>query len=302
MTAAGALLPFASARPSAPRPKVQPQTKRIVSIFTKQLQWLNYEELAGAAIEMGFDGVELTVREKGHVLPENVERDLPRAVDCIRKVGLQAIMIVTDIAKASDPYAEKVLKTASELGIQYYRTAYMEYDFTRSIDANLKSFEAQLKELADMNRHFRIRGACQNHRGMHFSSPLWDLWLVLKEIHSEWLGSQFDILHATVEGTNTWPMILRGLAPYVNTVVVKDFYWHKDDGKWKFDYCPIGEGLVTIKSFFDLLNELNIYVPISMQCEYDLGIPNDLSQMTAVQKTHVLEQMKKDLTRLRPMI
>jgi hypothetical protein len=33
--------------------------------------------MAKAATEIGFDGVDLTVRPKGHVLPDNVEKDLP---------------------------------------------------------------------------------------------------------------------------------------------------------------------------------------------------------------------------------
>ena len=58
-----------------------------VSVFSKHLQWLDYEAMAELAAEIGFDGVDLTVRPKGHVLPERVDRDLPRAVDAVRKAG-----------------------------------------------------------------------------------------------------------------------------------------------------------------------------------------------------------------------
>jgi hypothetical protein len=37
------------------------------------------EKSAKAASEIGFNGIDLTVRQKGHVLPENVVKDLPRA-------------------------------------------------------------------------------------------------------------------------------------------------------------------------------------------------------------------------------
>ncbi len=36
-----------------------------LSIFSKQLQWLDYDEMARVAAEIGFDGVDLTVRPRG---------------------------------------------------------------------------------------------------------------------------------------------------------------------------------------------------------------------------------------------
>ena len=39
--------------------------------------------------ELGFDGIEATVRKKGHVLPERVEDDLPRLVEALQKHDLE---------------------------------------------------------------------------------------------------------------------------------------------------------------------------------------------------------------------
>jgi hypothetical protein len=50
-------------------------------VFSKCLQWLDYPGMAGITAEAGFDGVDLTVRAGGHVLPERVEEDLPKAVE-----------------------------------------------------------------------------------------------------------------------------------------------------------------------------------------------------------------------------
>ena len=302
MTTAGALLPFAAAMAESGKQQPSPKVKRLITIFSKHLHWLDAQPLAETVSRIGFDGIDLAVRAKGHVLPERVEQDLPRVVEIIRQAGLQVPMMVTDISKATDPHVEKILKTASALGIGYYRTAYLPYDFSKSIDANLKIFQAQLQELADMNRHYRIRGACQNHSGVRFSSALWDLWLVLKEIHSEWLGCQFDIRHAMVEGANTWPISLRALAPFVNTVDIKDSFWSKVDGKWKIEYCPLGEGMVDFAGFFALLNELGLYTPISMHYEYDLGLPSDPKLITSQHQEQVIKVMKKDLSYLRQLV
>ena len=49
-------------------------------MFSKHLQSLSVRDAGLAVRQLGFDGVELTTRPGGHVLPEEVGRSLPRAV------------------------------------------------------------------------------------------------------------------------------------------------------------------------------------------------------------------------------
>ena len=81
-----------------------------ISIFSKHLQWLDYNEMSKTVAELGFDGVDLTVRPQGHVLPERVEADLPKAVEAIDKAGKKVYMLTTAINNADDPVTEKILK------------------------------------------------------------------------------------------------------------------------------------------------------------------------------------------------
>ena len=60
-------------------------------MFSKHLQELDVPAAGRAIKELGFDGVELTVRPKGHIEPERVTEDLPRAVDDLR-ANLAAIV------------------------------------------------------------------------------------------------------------------------------------------------------------------------------------------------------------------
>lgn len=46
----------------------------------------------------------------------------------------------------------------------------------------------------------------------------------------EWIGVQYDIFHATVEGANSWPLGFNLLKQYIGTLAIKDFYWEKKDG------------------------------------------------------------------------
>jgi len=96
--------------------------------FSKHLQFLGYKEMAGTCAEAGLDGVDLTVRPAGHVLPENVEKDLPRAAAAIREAGLELVMMTTAITDPDDPLTRRILETAATLGIRYYRMGYYQYD------------------------------------------------------------------------------------------------------------------------------------------------------------------------------
>src|SRR5688500_9357774 len=109
-----------------------------LSIFSKNLQWLSYEEMATEAAAMGFDGIDLTVRPNGHVTPERVEEDLPKAVAAIRKKGMDVYMMTTAIKNASETYTERILKTASQLGIKNYRLGWFDYNKQQSIQQNIE--------------------------------------------------------------------------------------------------------------------------------------------------------------------
>src|SRR6478672_11193378 len=65
--------------------------------FSKHLPEMGYDELGRALKDAGFDGVDLTVRKGGHVLPERVREELPRALEAIRSHGLQVPMITTEL-------------------------------------------------------------------------------------------------------------------------------------------------------------------------------------------------------------
>jgi hypothetical protein len=96
-------------------------------IFSKHLHWLDYPAMAKTVAGVGFDGIDLTVRPEGHVLPENVEKDLPLAVVAAQKAGVEILTLTTAINDADDSLAQRVIKTASKSGIRYYRLGYFPY-------------------------------------------------------------------------------------------------------------------------------------------------------------------------------
>lgn len=273
-----------------------------INIFSKNLHWLDYASMASAAALMGFEGVDLTVRPEGHVEPERVSEDLPKAVNAVRNAGLNVHMITTAINDPSHPHTEPILKAAGALGISYYRMGWIPYDDQKSMDDNLKSFRARMTKLAALNKKYGIHGDYQNHSGLSFGSPVWDLWMILKDLDPKWIGSQYDILHATVEGANSWPLGLKLLKPYVRTMDIKDFQWMKNDGQWRAEVVPLGEGMVDYRKYLKLIKDYSISGPLSIHYEYALGGAESGAKTITMKKEDVLEAMKKDVVTLKKML
>lgn len=274
----------------------QPKEPISLHVFSKHLQFLEYDQMAEAAAEIGFDGVDLAVRPGGHVLPEHAARDLPKAVEALKKQGLQAKMMTTALTDPEDATNQKLLSTASELGIQYYRTDWLKYPQKANISDHMEKCRKQLNKLAQYNQQLGLYGSYQNHSGREYvGAPVWDIAFILSEINSPHLGNQYDIRHATVEGGNAWPLGLQYIQPHINTLVVKDFRWEKKNGKWQVHNTPIGEGMVDFTSFFKMLKEMDITAPVSVHYEYEMPEHNkSLSKQQML--TQTIEVMKKDLT------
>ncbi|MFC0772400.1 sugar phosphate isomerase/epimerase family protein [Terrimonas alba] len=269
--------------------------KAKVCIFSKQLQWLNYHDLAKAVADMGYDGIDLTVRANGHVLPEKVETDLPRAVEAAEKAGIKVLMISTDIRDADEPLTKRILKTAVAQKIHYYRTSGLNYQKDIDIPATLEAIKKKFSGLAALNKEYGLYSSYLNHSGEGFGSSIWDLWLTIKDLDPHYIGSQYDIKHSTIAGAYSWPVCFKLIHPYVQTMVIRDFRWEKNKDLWEIKPVPIGEGMVDLKKYFGLVKQYGIKGPICIMCDYELGGAENGATSLTIPGKNVLEAMKKDL-------
>lgn len=279
---------------------VPTQTKNLnVSLFSKHLQFLNYNDMSAAAVEMGFDGLDLTVRRKGHVLPENVLNDLPKAVEAMKKHGLRAQMMSTNVWNVNDNVQKAVLETASTLGFTHYRTEWLKYPEDKTIEESQTLYGKQAKDLEQLNKKLDLIGGYQNHSGMHVGAPVWDLIPILESTNGEFIGCQYDIRHAVAEGGQGWELGLKRIKPFINSIVLKDFIWGLVDGKWEPVNVPIGEGMVDFNRYFSLLKKYEINVPVSLHVEHDLGGAEKGSNKITIKEREVFSRIEKDLAFLR---
>jgi L-ribulose-5-phosphate 3-epimerase len=272
-----------------------------ICVFSKHLQFLDFQQMVEVAAAAGFDGVDLTVRPGGHVSPEQVEEQLPRAVQAVRHTGLTVPMMTTAITR-SDPLTVRILKTAVELGIGTYRLGYFDYDQQAGVAASLPGIKRQLQELAALNQRLGIHGAYQNHSGSRFGAPVWDIWEVIHDLDPAWMGCQYDLMHAVAEGGNSWILGLDLLQKHVKSLAIKDFYWGKTDNEWQEVVAPLGEGMCNWPEFFRRLKGYGFTGPISLHFEYPMPEETIKSAPLERIKEETIKIMSKDLVTLKNLM
>ena len=267
-TIAGAALAATTAGPMsslvAHDNQVDVKAEIAVCGFVKFIQSLSYDEMAETMAEMGYQGIEATIRPKGMILPEDAKAELPKLVKALDKRKLKVLVMTTNVNQPNDKVSRELLEVASDLGIQRYRTDYYRYDLNKPILPQLETFRPQAASLAKLNEQLGITGVYQNHAGArNVGSTAWDLLRLLSDINPKHLGIAFDIRHATASAGTSWPIYWDILKPHLQAIYVKDFIWNGA----KMDNVPLGEGMIS-KKFFDEVSTGKFRVPVSLHVEY----------------------------------
>lgn len=246
-----------------------PRTRPILCIFSKHLANLNYEQLGKTSRELGFDGVDLTTRAKGHVLPERAAEDLPRAVETIRSHGVQVSMITTELLSASHPTARPILAAAGRLKVPYCKPGYWRYK-NRAVETVLAEVKRDVEGLVALAREHGVEIGFHNHSGDYLGTEVWDTREIIGGLDPKWIGYYYDPAHAVVEGgLYGWQVTLNLVLPRLKMVALKDFYWEKQGGRWRVKWCPMGEGMVDWAKVFAAFAAARFTGPISLHVEYD---------------------------------
>jgi sugar phosphate isomerase/epimerase len=273
----------------------------VIAVFSKHLQWLPFSDVGPVIAESGFRAVDLTVRPDGHVLPERVEDDLPRAVETLRRSGLTVPMMTTAITDANDPTTRRVLTTAKQVGITHYRMGYWNFPANVEPLQALREMKPRVAALASLNRGIGIRGGYQNHIGTRVGASVWDLGVLLEGVQPDGLGVQYDIRHAVAEGGGSWPVSLRMIAPHIDTIAVKDMIWaQRPDSRWEARSVPLGEGMVEFPAYLRQLLSYGPLPPATMHFEY---APLEMAGGGGTERRkQTVEGMRRDLTRFQQLL
>jgi hypothetical protein len=90
------------------------------------------------------------------------------------------------------------------------------------------------------------------------------------------VGAYVDPMHMTIEGSRAgWEMGLDLVAPWLALVGVKNFRWSPAgrDGhgqrRWRWQYCPLADGIAPLPEFFAYLRRLKYDGTVSLHSGYE---------------------------------
>ena len=246
--------------------------KQEFCIFTKHLQGLEFKQIADIIASAGAAGVEAPGRPGGHVEPARIEDDLPKLMNVLQEAGLKMTILTSAITEVSDAQmTEKVLRTAKSLGVQRYRMGVCKYDLKQPIIPQLEALSPKFKELIALSREIGIQPLFQNHSGKDYvGAPIWDIFALIKDYPAKDWSMAFDIYHATVEGSKSWPLEVNLIRDYIGAAYFKDFKW----GAKGAETCPLGEGVVS-REYVAMLKKFGYSGPVSLHVEYLEGSAKD---------------------------
>jgi sugar phosphate isomerase/epimerase len=281
----GALLGPTVARASSAERRTPSVDRPLFCLFSKHLPELGWSDVGRVVKEAGFDGVDLTVRPLGHVLPEKAADDLPRAIEAIASRGVTVPMITTDLTSASAPAAKPILLAAAKHGVRYFKTGYWRYSSSPDVRAQLEATGRALAGLAALARDCGIEMGFHNHQA-YIGAALWDIAPAMDRLDPKWAGYYFDPRHAVAEGGGgAWKAATHLVTPRLKMLALKDCRWLKSPKGWEIENCPLGDGMVDWAWVGKAIRDANFNGPISVHLEYEIASGTE----------HTLAAAKRDL-------
>lgn len=244
-------------------------------LFTDNLADLGVAEACDAAKRAGFDGLDLTLRPGGHVLPEDADRGLAVAKGIADAAGVVIPMVSTAITDVDSPHAEAVFAAAAHYGARSLKLGYWEYRPFGTLVRQLDEARAKLARLVRLGRKYDVLPCVHCHSGRFVASggPL--LYLILRDFEPGEVGAYVDPMHMTIEGgRSVWEMGLDLLAPWIALVGIKNFRWlpaerdQQGQQRWRWEYCPLADGMAPLPEFMGYLGRLKYDGIVSLHSEY----------------------------------
>ncbi len=248
-----------------------------VVAFTKSFQDWAIPVVCHRFREIGLDGLDLTVRRKGHIEPENVAVELPLAVKAATEAGVAIDFVTTDIVEPS-PQAEQTLATASQLGITRFKMGYYGYKDFGTLAKQMDETRRKIEAVVKMAKKHAILPCIHIHSGKNIPSHGTELYELIRDMSPDEVGAYLDMLHMALEGgRDGWRQGVDLLQPWVAMVSVKNYDWQSGDRdqfgrlQWRNRVVPVADGISPIPEFVDVLKKIKFDGTYSLHSEYKGG-------------------------------
>ncbi len=240
--------------------------KNPLVLFLKAWKRESLQHAVNFAVENGFDGVELPIREGFWVNPDNAKTELPNAVRLLEDHGLQLSVVGTE---PTSEMMEILANLDNPPMIRKMVAVAPEEDY-------LEAERHHREELARIYPHLKsanLKLALQNHDG-NFVASARAIRVLLDDFEPGVIGACWDPAHSDLAG-EIYPHALSILWDYLFLVNLKNPEYRRMNGvecrqsRW-FRFWTSGRmGLTNWRKVLDLLKSKGYDGPINLFAEYN---------------------------------
>lgn len=265
-------------------------------IFTKFMKGLTVEEIASCTKEMGFDGVDLLVREGWQVEPKTAADKLYKIIHKLRSNGVSVPALTSDIINPKEFYVEDIYKACNQADCHLLRLGYWKYEWGKYKEVRFKML-SNLVDLENLSRKYNVKSMIQLHGGKVLHASASQAYYIIRNFNSKYLGVYIDFGNMIRrDGREDWGLGIDILRDYLCFVGIKDAGWFRKKDKktgkvsWHGEWVPLGEGMVPWGEIIKYLKEIGYNGPLSFHSHYEIPF------------RECVKQTKKDLVYIRKLL
>ena len=170
--------------------------------FTKFWAPLSIEQLGARAAALGYDGLDLVVREGYAINPANLTDALPRALAHWRALGLSCPLITaeTSLTDPHLPQARALFTAAGHAGVEMVKLGYFEYTPGSDLEIAWDNAKSALAGFANLAERTGVKAVYHTHSGVCLGSNCAGLRHLLENLDPRYVGAYVDLGHLAVNG------------------------------------------------------------------------------------------------------
>jgi sugar phosphate isomerase/epimerase len=249
-------------------------------LFSKHWPEISIEEMIRRTLRIGADGLDLAVRARMAVNPDNVSATLAPALRQVRAAGLDIPMITTegDFTDPGDPGAERLAAAMAEAGVPlaklgYWRWRPGETPYWQTVDR----IRAALAGFETLGRRFGVR-FCYHTHSDNFGLNACSMMHLVEGRDPQHLGVYLDSGHLYYCG-EPFRMAVDIVGRHLCAVSFKDTFFQRQNPaeeelpSWRRVIVPAGHGAVRWLDVMKALREAHFTGPASVHCEFPAESP-----------------------------
>lgn len=240
---------LAVAESTAPCPLRERQRQMQTVLFTKLFGDREVAEVADTSADLGFDGVDLLIRD-GFTASPTSPADISTAVSRCREGGLSVPLATTDLSDPAAYPAQSVLDACAAAGIGTVRLGFWKYDPHTRVTEQIDRARRDLDVLGEIAERAGVRLALQLHGGTVHSSGALAHRLLDGRDPATFVAYPDPGNQVVQEGREDWRLTFDLLATWLGCVGVKNGGWYPaaldPSGRraWASDWFGLGDGMV----------------------------------------------------------